>query len=121
MTSNPKNEPVGMVCEWNPGGFRSVSGLEGLCHGTKLYAHPFPSIWIKLEDELPPVNEYVILTDGKKMFAASRNNPCTSVNGEPLQFWCSSGGSGYDFEWDYEPNKMTHWTRFPKFEKLEKK
>lgn len=63
--------------------------------------------WIKITDQLPPEKIGILVSDGKIVTCAVMEN---YVNG--LYFYTHESG-GYEWEWDFDTNKITHWATLP--------
>jgi hypothetical protein len=71
------------------------------------------STWISVTNEsaLPPFNTPVLVTDGKQMSVATRQE----VRWEPTGWdWEITCVDGYEWEWEFQSySKITHWMPLP--------
>jgi hypothetical protein len=72
------------------------------------------SIWTPVTNEsaLPPFNTPVLVTDGKQMSVATREEECWEPTGWGWQITCVDG---YEWEWELgqSDSKITHWMPLP--------
>lgn len=67
------------------------------------------SKWISVKDELPEENQGVLITDGDIITAAYLD--LWGTDDDP--HWGGQGFSGYEWEWDFSNNEITHWMPLP--------
>lgn len=73
--------------------------------------------WIEIKKELPNIGLGVLISDGKDMASAER---CKSHREDKLA-WTGYGYGGYEWEFDFNEDEVTHWMPLPGLPKKEKK
>lgn len=63
--------------------------------------------WIKCTEGLPKDGVGVLITDGQYIVTAQRYE----------DYWSSHGFGGYEWEWDIDIDKVTHWASLPELPK----
>lgn len=66
--------------------------------------------WILLSERLPKEGQGVLITDGKTMVTAEIGDYFERKN---CYFWSPVGFSGYEWEYDFEYEDVTHWMELP--------
>ena len=67
--------------------------------------------WISIKDRLPEPNIGVLITDGHIIAVAEFRIP-----GYHDQFdLCCHGWEGYEWEFEFASNRITHWMPLPEF------
>ena len=69
------------------------------------------SEWISLESQIPEHGVGVLVTDGETVVVASIDNS-TKFPGYK-HWWDEVGFSGYEWDWDFNTNDITHWMPLP--------
>ncbi len=64
--------------------------------------------WIALKDQLPPKNVGVLVSDGVIVTAAQWS---PIFEGKP--WWSGHEFSGYEWEFDFSHESITHWMPLP--------
>lgn len=73
--------------------------------------------WIDIKVKQPEHRQAVLITDGKiitvaeadlKFYAKLKHCP----NSKKIR-WAGYGFSGYEWEWDFENDEITHWQPLP--------
>ena len=65
--------------------------------------------WKDAKKELPEIGDEVLLTDGKEIVSAIR----LKNFGSGRSNWGGCGFSGYEWDFDVEMEKITHWMPLP--------
>lgn len=65
--------------------------------------------WIALADRMPDNGQKVLVFAGRTVTAATYE---VGWMGLPDR-WCTCGGWGQDFEWDFDVKDITHWALLP--------
>jgi hypothetical protein len=60
--------------------------------------------WYKLQDHEPPRCTGILVTDGVTVTAAKKDG----------EYWFPHEVGGYEWEWDFDIKKVTHWMPLPK-------
>ncbi len=66
-----------------------------------------PNEWVDIKKELPEKNQAVLITDGKEVASASLDY----IRGEV--WWDAYGFGGYEWEFNFGKNEVTHWMPIP--------
>ncbi len=64
--------------------------------------------WVQLADELPPMNTGVLVSDGTVVTVAERGECCGHIS------WHGHEFGGYEWDWDFDERKISHWMPLPK-------
>lgn len=63
--------------------------------------------WIKFKDRKPENKQKILVSDGEIVTAAEY----VEWMGETYFDGCELGG--YEWEWDFDPESLTHWAELP--------
>lgn len=66
--------------------------------------------WISIKDKLPEVGIGILITDGQ-VIASAKLDTLHAKLGDLM--WSGSGFCGYEWEFNFEDNAVTHWMPLP--------
>lgn len=65
------------------------------------------------KENCPKQGQHVLITDGKKVMAASyQPNGSNTYHNDPW-IWEAIGVDGQEWRWDFEDGEITHWQPVP--------
>ena len=65
-----------------------------------------PVKWVPLNTALPTVGQKVLITNGKVVTAAE-------YRGGEVVTWYGCELSGYEWDWEFDEDSITHWAELP--------
>lgn len=68
--------------------------------------------WIAVKDRLPEPNVGVLITNGKIITVAERWK--FKFNNIKRISWSAHEWGGYEWDWDFDEDSITHWMLLPK-------
>lgn len=68
--------------------------------------------WIKFEDKLPENEKAILITNGEIVTVATFDAKAYSYP-ERMAFFDGHGFSGYEWDWLFDENSITHWMPLP--------
>jgi hypothetical protein len=75
--------------------------------------------WIDLKEQLPEQGQYVLVSNGTVVAAAQADRDVSdwyiTYEGHTVSeiWWDIAHANGYDVEWDFDEDTITHWMPLP--------
>ena len=69
--------------------------------------------WISLDEQKPEHKQKGLITDGEIVTAAIADMVSIKHSLNPKPLWDGCSFSGYEWEWEFDWKKVTHWAPLP--------